>query len=79
MSRKRDCVSQLTYKMCEDNAVDALMSFNFAGMASEVEDALSFKARNVDPRLRPSYSDILYTWYTRKGDHKNGKHLEAGS
>ncbi|KAF8227965.1 hypothetical protein L208DRAFT_1490549 [Tricholoma matsutake] len=68
---KRDCVSQLTYRMCEDNAVETLMSFNFAGIADEVEAALSFKARNVDPRVRPCYSRILYLWYTRRGDYRN--------
>jgi nuclear pore complex protein Nup160 len=59
--------------MCEDNAVELLMSYNFAGMAEEVEDVLAFKARNIDPRVRPSYSSILYSWYTRKGDHRNGE------
>lgn len=58
--------------MCEDNAVETLMSFNFAGIADEVEAALSFKARNVDPRVRPCYSRILYLWYTRRGDYRNG-------
>lgn len=58
--------------MCEENAVDKLMDFDFAGIASEVEAALAFKARNADPRLQPSYSRILYTWYTRRGDYRNG-------
>jgi nuclear pore complex protein Nup160 len=70
--RKRDCVSHLTYRMCEDNALEILMSFNFAGITDEVEAALSFKARNVDPRVRPCYSRILYLWYTRRGDYRNG-------
>ena len=70
--RKRDCVSQLTYRMCEDNALETLISFNFAGIADEVEDALSFKARNVDPRVKPCYSRILYLWYTSRGDYRNG-------
>jgi len=59
--------------MCEDNAVAKLMTFDFAGVASEIESALAFKARNADPRLRPCYSRILYTWYTRRGDYRNGK------
>jgi nuclear pore complex protein Nup160 len=70
--RKRDCVGHLTYRMCEDNALETLMSFNFAGIADEVEAALSFKARNVDPRVRPCYSKILYLWYIRRGDYRNG-------
>jgi nuclear pore complex protein Nup160 len=58
--------------MCEENAVEKLMTFNFAGLADEVEDSLSFKARNADPRVRPFYSRILYAWYVQKGDYRNG-------
>jgi len=75
VNRKRDSISYLVYLICEDtdiNAVDQLMTYNFAGFADEVEKALSFKARNVDPRLRPNYSRILYSWYTLRGDYRNG-------
>ena len=58
--------------MCEENAVERLMAFEFAGISSEVEAVVAFKARNADPRLRPCYSRILYTWYTRRGDYRNG-------
>ena len=58
--------------MCEENAVDRLMALNFAGLADEVEDALAFKARNADPRIRPFYSRILYTWYVSRSDYRNG-------
>lgn len=58
--------------MCEENAVEKLMTFDFAGIGSEVEAALAFKARNADPRSKPSYSRILYTWYTGRGDYRNG-------
>ncbi|PFH52564.1 hypothetical protein AMATHDRAFT_74048 [Amanita thiersii Skay4041] len=68
---KRECVSQLTYKMCEDDAISQLLSFNFAGISDEVEDAMSFKARNVDPRVKPCYTKISYAWYTSRGDHRN--------
>ena len=61
--------------MCEENAVEKLVSFNFAGFNSEVEDALSFNARNADPRVRPFYSRILYTWYITRGDYRNGPSL----
>lgn len=70
--RRRDSISQLLYRMCEENAVDRLMTLNFAGLADEVEDALAFKARNADPRIRPFYSRILYTWYVSRGDYRNG-------
>lgn len=58
--------------MCEENAVEKLASFNFAGFNTEVEDALSFNARNADPRIRPFYSRIIYTWYITRGDYRNG-------
>ncbi|TFY51621.1 hypothetical protein EVJ58_g10469 [Rhodofomes roseus] len=70
---KRECISQLIYRMCEEDAVKRLMSFNFAGLADEVEDALAFKVRNADPRIRPFYSRILYTWYISRGDYRNGE------
>ncbi|KAK0467905.1 nucleoporin Nup120/160-domain-containing protein [Desarmillaria tabescens] len=69
--QKRENISQLVYRMCEDNAAQKLMTFNFTGFADEVEDALSFKVRNVDPRSQPNYARILYGWYTSRSDHKN--------
>ena len=70
---QQECIAQLVYRMCEEHAVDKLMAFNFAGLADEVEDALAFKARNADPRTRPFYSRILYTWYISRGDYRNGE------
>ena len=64
--------------MCEEHAVDRLMTFTFAGLADEVEDALSFKARNADPRTRPFYSRILYTWYIQRGDYRSGAFICLG-
>ncbi|KAF9008833.1 nucleoporin Nup120/160-domain-containing protein [Cyathus striatus] len=66
-----DCACQLAIKMCEDDAVERLVAFDFGDIADEVEGALSFKARNVDPRLHPSYSRILYAWYIQRGDYRN--------
>jgi len=63
--------------MCEENAVEKLVSFNFAGFNTEVEDALSFNARNADPCIRPFYSRILYTWYITRGDYRNGSSLPS--
>ncbi|KAG6888649.1 hypothetical protein C0992_007907 [Termitomyces sp. T32_za158] len=68
---QRECVSQLAYRMCDNNSIDKLMSFNFSGLADEVEEALAFKARNIDPRVQPSYSKILYTWFIRRGDYRS--------
>ena len=64
ISRKRDCISQLVYRMCEDNAADVLMKF--AGMADEVEGTLAFEAQNVDRLIQPSYSRIIYTWFIQR-------------
>ncbi|KAF7301595.1 hypothetical protein MIND_00725000 [Mycena indigotica] len=68
---KREGVGQLVYRMCEDGAVEKLVSYSFPGFADEVEEALAFKARNIDPRIQPSYSRILYSWYTFKGNHRS--------
>ncbi|PPR02464.1 hypothetical protein CVT24_002013 [Panaeolus cyanescens] len=68
--QRRECASQLALRMCEEKAVGQLMTFDFAGVADEVEAALSFKARNTDPRVEPCYSKILYTWFTRRGDYR---------
>ena len=70
--RKRECACQLAIRMCEENAIEKLVAFEFTGISNEVEAVLAFKARNADPRLRPCYSKILYTWYIRRGDYRNG-------
>ncbi|KAH6915289.1 nucleoporin Nup120/160-domain-containing protein [Coprinopsis sp. MPI-PUGE-AT-0042] len=69
--QKRDFASQLALQMCEGDAVARLMAFDFAGISDEVESILSFKARNVDPRIGPNYSRILYTWYIQRGEYRN--------
>lgn len=76
-SRKRDFASQLTLQMCEGDAVARLMAFDFAGISDEVEAILSFKARNVDPRIGPNYSRILYTWYIQRGEYRNGRYTSG--
>lgn len=70
-------MSHLVYKMCEEDALDRLLSMNFRGLVQEVEQSLSFKARNADPRVQPNWSQILYTWYTVRGDYRNGKYSQA--
>ncbi|KAJ3743459.1 nucleoporin Nup120/160-domain-containing protein [Lentinula detonsa] len=69
--QKREHIGQLVYRMCESNQVDKLSSFNFAEYADEVEDALSFKARNADLSIQPSYPHILYSWFLLRGDYRN--------
>jgi hypothetical protein len=70
--RRQDLVGVLVTRICDEGAVDRLMSFNFAGLADEAEEALAFKARNANPREQPQYSRMLYTWYTSRGDYRNG-------
>jgi nuclear pore complex protein Nup160 len=71
--RKRECASQLAIRMCEENAVERLMTFDFGGISDEVASALSFKARNVESHFRICYAKILYAWYVRRGDFRNGE------
>ncbi|EPQ59509.1 hypothetical protein GLOTRDRAFT_71020 [Gloeophyllum trabeum ATCC 11539] len=68
---KRDCATSLVYRMCDDQAVEQLMSLNFAAFADEVEEALSYKARSDDPMATPCYALILHTWHIRRGDYRN--------
>ncbi|KAI0245682.1 nucleoporin Nup120/160-domain-containing protein [Lactifluus subvellereus] len=70
-SLRRECARHLVHRMCEEHAIERLMSFNFVGLVDEVEASLSFKARNADPRVQPFYSRILYTWYVTHGDYQN--------
>ncbi|KAJ3777455.1 nucleoporin Nup120/160-domain-containing protein [Lentinula raphanica] len=70
-NQKREHIGQLVYRLCESNQVDKLLSLNFAEYADEVEDALSFKARNADPATQPSYPHILYSWFLSRGDYRN--------
>jgi len=68
---RQQYVSNLVYKMCEEEALDQLLSMNFQGFEEDVETSLSFKARNADPRTVPNYAHILYTWYANRGDFRN--------
>jgi nuclear pore complex protein Nup160 len=61
--------------MCEENVIEKLMSFNFVGIVDKVEEALAWKARHLDPRERPFWSLILYSWYVSRDDYRNGTSL----
>jgi nuclear pore complex protein Nup160 len=67
---RRDCLRTLVSAMCEADQVYLLLSYNFAGLQTEVERNLSFKARNCDPRALagPNYYHILYSYHMRRGD-----------
>ncbi|PWN18877.1 hypothetical protein BCV69DRAFT_52215 [Microstroma glucosiphilum] len=67
---RRDCLRTLVSAMCEADQVSLLLSYNFAGLQTEVERNLSFKARNCDPRALtgPNYYHILYSYHMQRGD-----------
>lgn len=68
---RRDCLRTLISAMCETGHVSQLLDFNFAGLQSEVERNLSFKARNCDPTALPNYFHILYSYHVHRGDFKS--------
>ena len=59
--------------MCEEQAIERLVRFSFGTLVGNVEESLAFKARNADPRVRPSYSRILYAWHMARSDFRSGK------
>ncbi len=59
--------------MCDRAEIQRLLELNFVGLQSEVEQTLSFKARNSDPLSWPNYSKALYAWHIFQGDYRNGK------
>lgn len=67
---RRDCLRTLVSAMCEADQVYLLLSYTFAGLQTEVERNLSFKARNCDPRAPagPNYYHILYSYHMQRGD-----------
>ena len=72
----------MVYHICESGAIPKLVSLDLSPFQADVEEALSFKARNVDPRVRPHYSKVLYTWFMSRGNYGEGKphvyHLTTG-
>ena len=70
--RKQELVTGLVYHICESGAIPKLVSLDLSPFQADVEEALSFKARNVDPRVRPHYSKVLYTWFMSRGNYGEG-------
>lgn len=58
--------------MCDNDQIERLVSLNFIGYQSDVEETLAFKARNADPRQKPHYSEVLHAWYVFRGDFRSG-------
>lgn len=59
--------------MCDKGEIDRLTRWNFVGFQQDVENVLAFKARNADPIGWPNYANVLYAWYTFRGDYRSGK------
>lgn len=75
--RKRELNRNLVNSMCDNDQIDRLVSLNFVGYQADVEETLSFKARNADPRQKPYYSEVLHAWYVFKGDFRSGAYPGA--
>lgn len=71
--RQRDFLGQLISVMCEANEVGRLNQLSFIGLQKEVENLLSYKARNSDPLRFPNYYKVLYSWYISRGDYRSGE------
>ena len=70
---RKECLAQLISVMCEHNEVGRLNALGFVGCQKEVEDLLSYKARNSDPFRFPNYYKVLYSWHTARGDYRSGE------
>ncbi|KIO30211.1 hypothetical protein M407DRAFT_20680 [Tulasnella calospora MUT 4182] len=64
-------ISHLVTAMCDKGEIDRLTRWNFVGFQQEVENVLAFKARNADPIGWPNYANVLYAWYTFRGDYRS--------
>lgn len=58
--------------MCENNAIELLMTFPFVGVVKEVETVLLSRIQEVEPDSRHAYVNILYAWYFRRGNYRGG-------
>lgn len=70
-SLRRDCLRTLIGTMCEGGQSSLLLDFNFAGLQTDVERNLSFKARNSDPMSHPPYFQVLYSYHIQRADYKS--------
>ncbi|KZT41120.1 hypothetical protein SISSUDRAFT_1059684 [Sistotremastrum suecicum HHB10207 ss-3] len=64
-------VELLVQALCHSGTPDLWNTLNFAELSEEVENALSWKARNVDVLSAPNYAKILYSWYIRRADYRS--------
>lgn len=75
--RKHTALQQLVHSMCEAGEVDHLLRLPFGNLQGKLRDAISWRARNSDPRTSPNYYNILYVYHTTRGDYRSGKSLRS--
>ncbi|KAM0756678.1 hypothetical protein T439DRAFT_309129 [Meredithblackwellia eburnea MCA 4105] len=68
---KSKCLDLLVPLMCENGQVELLTKWSFVGLQGELEQWLSFLARNSDPLATPNYYRILYAYHMAKGDYRS--------
>jgi hypothetical protein len=69
------CLGSLVGRLCDSGSLDLLcIRFKFAGMSSEVEAALLFKARTeiVNVSQSTAYHHICYTYFSYQYDFRTG-------
>jgi hypothetical protein len=65
-------LGDLIHAMCHNNQIQALLSLPFVGLENQVEQELTFRARNSDPMSTPTYYQILFAWHIMKTDYRQG-------
>ena len=76
-ARRRDCLRHLVAVMCDSGAVETLLGYGFVGMHAELEQTLSFRARNSHPLAVPDHYKILYAFHTSRSNYRSGWSLES--
>ncbi|KAJ3276592.1 hypothetical protein HDV01_004125 [Terramyces sp. JEL0728] len=71
---QRDILRALITELCDANELELLVGgFSFAGLTTEVENTLLFKARNeaASAHQKTVYYKIAYAYFVYRGDYRN--------
>ncbi|KAJ9123234.1 hypothetical protein QFC22_001429 [Naganishia vaughanmartiniae] len=63
-------LGDLIHAMCHNNQIQALLSLPFIGLEFQLEQELTFRARNSDPTATPNYYQILFAWLIMRTDYR---------
>ncbi|KAJ9100006.1 hypothetical protein QFC19_005824 [Naganishia cerealis] len=63
-------LGDLIHAMCHNNQIQALLSLPFIGLENQLEQELTFRARNSDPTTTPNYYQILFAWLIMRTDYR---------